>query len=288
VNLISSALHLLIAIYCINIREWGLVGAGIATSINNILKFIFIEMYFVIVPDLYGHVWAREVFSLHGIRHFMGLAIPSFFLVFIEWSCFEFTAVIAGWCSTIALSAHVSVNNVIAVAYMIPSGMATAISSLTGACLGEGSPELAKEFTKKGILLTLAISTLYAFAIHIFVNTIAQIYTADESVLKVLENLLHVVSVYVVADAVNCAEAGILRGLGKQSIGAKYQSIVMYGVLLPLAFVLHKPYGVIGIWTASLLGMITSAAGFAYIIYKTDYSECARRAFIEHRASLKV
>ena len=282
VNVIGSILHLGLSVYLINTLRYELVGAAIATSINNIVRFFLVEIYFVYQPFLHGHEWTREILSLKGIGHFMGLAIPSFFLIFIEWSCFELTAVIAGWVSTIALSAHVSANNVIAVAYMIPMGIAAATSALTGACLGEGAPKLAYKFAITGIALSVIVSVAYGFLLYRYADPLAALYTTDPDALGILVTLIKIIAVYVVADAINCAEAGVLRGLGKQSIGAKYQTIVMYGVLLPLAFGLHFQYGVAGIWFASMLGMMTSAAGFAYIISKTDFMECSRRAVLEH------
>ena len=282
VNVVGSMVHLILSIFLINQSGYGLVGAAIATSINNILRFVLIEVYLYYQPSLHGHEWTWEILSLRGIRHFMGLAIPSFFLVFIEWSCFELTAVIAGWVSTIALSAHVSANNIIAIVYMIPMGVAAASSALTGACLGEGNPHLAKKFAIKGIILTVIISAAYGIVLYCFVDKIAVIYTSDSQALSILIPVIKLMGFYVIWDAVNCVEAGILRGLGKQSIGAKYQTIVMYGILLPLAFALHFQYGVFGIWIALTAGMLTSAGGFAVILFRTDFSECSRRAILEH------
>lgn len=287
VNFIGSLLHLALSVLLINYFDLELFGAAIATSINNIVRFVLIELYFAYHPSLLGHEWTREMFT--GIRHFMGLAIPSFFLVFIEWSCFELMAVIAGWVSTLALSAHVSANNVIAVAYMVPMGIAAATSALTGACLGEGRPDLAARFAVKGISLSIVISSIYGFFLFYYVEPIAHLYTADETALGILIPVIKIIAVYVVFDAINCAEAGVLRGLGKQGLGAKYQTIVMYGILLPLAFALHYEFGLAGIWLASMIGMITNAAGFAFIIWKTDFKECSRIAILEHgQYSLKI
>ena len=281
INCMGSVIHLVVSIYLVNILEWGLMGAGLAMSLNNFLRFIMVELYFSFRPDLPGHEWTEEIWSIEGIRHFTGLAMPSFFLVFIEWSCFELTAVIAGWVSTEALSAHVSGNSIIAVAFMIPSGFATAISSLIGASIGEGAPKLAERFTRVGLVLIFFVAITYGIAIHVFSEHICAVYTTDPEALVILRTLVTMIGLFVISDAMNCGEAGALRGLGKQSLGAKCQLFSMYGLMLPIGYALHSSYGVPGIWVGSIVGITTSAVMFGTILIRTDYADCSRRAIRE-------
>lgn len=288
INMVASFIHLFVSIYFVNILEWELMGAGLSLALNNVIRFAMIELYFAskYSRDLPAHVWTENLCSFHGIRHFLGLALPSFLLVFIEWSCFELTAVIAGWVSTEALSAHVSGNSIIAVVYMIPAGWATAVSSLVGASIGEGKPTLARDFTKKGISLTLAMAILTSILIHYNCHEIGIIYTSDPVALDILKTLLHIITVFTIFDAVNSSEAGALRGLGKQSVGAKWQLVSMYGLMLPVGFALHYSYGVPGIWVGTVVGMATNATLFGLILWRTDYAECSRRAIHEARGGL--
>ena len=89
-NIVGSVIHLFVSVYLINIAGLELFGAGLAMTINNILRFVMLEIYLSMNPKLQGHEWTSEMFSMKGIRHFLGLGIPSFFLVAIEWSAFEY------------------------------------------------------------------------------------------------------------------------------------------------------------------------------------------------------
>lgn len=94
-NIVGSFIHLFVSVYLVNIAELGLFGAGLAMSINNIVQFVMLEFYFSQNPELHGHEWTPEIFSFKGIRHFLGLGIPSFLLVATEWSAFEYVVLFA-------------------------------------------------------------------------------------------------------------------------------------------------------------------------------------------------
>ena len=92
-NIIGSILHVFISVYLINVRGMELWGAGLATSINNIIRFVLLETFVSWKPQLEGHLWTTEAFSWNGVFHFLGLGIPSFLLVATEWSAFEYVSI---------------------------------------------------------------------------------------------------------------------------------------------------------------------------------------------------
>ena len=89
-NVFGSIVHVFVSIYLVNVRQLGMWGAGLAMSINNILRFFVLEFFLSRKPELHGHEWTSEMFSRRGLRHFLGLGLPSFFLIAIEWSAFEY------------------------------------------------------------------------------------------------------------------------------------------------------------------------------------------------------
>ena len=280
-NIVGSVIHLFVTWYFVNVLKSQLWGAGIAMSINSAVKFVILEIYLASKPSLHGHRFTKEMFQKIG--HFMGLGVPSFLLVAVEWSAFELQSVFAGWVSTQGLAAHVAGVNVIAIVFMIPNGVSQSLSTLIGASLGEGLPKLAEDFTRKGALLMFFVACSYGLAIFFSVNGIAHIYSTDPITLSILEPVLTITSVFVIADAMNTTQAGIIRGLGLQSRAARYQTIAMFGVMLPVGYFAYPYLGVPGVWTGSIAGMVTSAILFFTIIQNADYQECSRRAMQESR-----
>jgi MATE family multidrug resistance protein len=88
---------------------------------------------------------------------------------------------------------------------------------------------------------------------------------------------------FVVFDAMNTTEAGIIRGLGLQSRAARLQIVAMFGVMLPVGYLLAPHLGVPGVWIGSIFGIVTSATLFFTVIRRADWQECSRRAIQESR-----
>lgn len=280
-NILGSFVHLFVSIYLINFCKMGLRGAGIAMGINSLLRFLLLEFYLFRHPELHGHHFTKEVWSLRGIRHFLGLGIPSFLLVAAEWSAFELQSVLAGWVSTDGLAAHVAGINLIAILYMIPSGLSQSLSTLVGASLGEGVPELAKDFTKKGCILMMLIASTYGACIYIWQASIARVYSTDEKMSQIMKSILPIISILVIGDAMATTITGTIRGLGLQTRAAQYQMLAMFGVMLPIGYLSYSYLGVPGIWIGSVVGTLTSTVLFFSLIRRTSFAECSRRAIYE-------
>ena len=281
-NIIGSISHVFVCIYLVNTLGLGMLGAGLATTINNILRFVILEVFLSWKSsELHGHSWDPETLSWKGIHHFLGLGLPSFALVFSEWAAFELNSVIAGWVSTEGLAAHVAGINILAIVYMFPYGVSQSLSTLIGASLGEGLPKLAIEFTNKGRWLMFGIACIYGSLIYIYRDGIARIYSTDETMLEILTSLLTLCGGFVIFDAMNTTQAGIIRGLGLQTRAAKYQTFAMFGVMLPFGYIFYHQLGVNAVWWGAMLGMTTSATLFYSLIYHCDYYECSRRAISE-------
>ena len=282
-NVIGSIVHLFITIWFVNKLHWGLWGAGLAMTINSFLRFAMLELFLLWKRELQGHTFTNEVFSQRGLRHFLGLGIPSFILVAVEWIAFEFQSVFAGWVSTQGLAAHIACVNVVATVFVIHNGIGQSLSTLVGASLGEGLPELAKEFTQKGLFLVSFLASIYGSALWYFSNPISRIYSTDTVTLEILESLLGITAFFVMFDAWNTTCMAIIRGLGLQTKAAKLQTVAMFGVMLPVGYLLYPHLGVLGIWYGGIAGMLTGATLFVGVLLTTDWTECSRRAIQESR-----
>lgn len=66
-------------------------------------------------------------------------------------------------------------------------------------------------------------------------------------------------------DGVNASIGGMLRGIGRQEIGAKYNLLSYWGIGMPLAYMLGIPlgWGIAGLWT----GLATCASVNGIIMF---------------------
>lgn len=70
---------------------------------------------------------------------YIKLAVPTTFLMCIEWWAFEFIVIFAGIIGVKELAAQVAIMNINGFIFMVPMGMQFAASGLVGGQLGKGN-----------------------------------------------------------------------------------------------------------------------------------------------------
>jgi len=117
---------------------------------------------------------------------------------------------------------------------------------------------------KMMFIITVFLSTIIFF----FAASLSGIFTTDNEVIKISKEYLQIVAYFFICFSVMFINNGILRGAGDTLIPMFITLFSLWIVRIPLAFVLSKEFGYIGIWWAIpiawLFGMILS-----YIYYKT-------------------
>lgn len=70
--------------------------------------------------------------------------------------------------------------------------------------------------------------------------TVGYIFTGDPDVAAYVASLLPIVCIYQIGDGGSCVTGGILRGSGKQKIGAVANLLAYYVIGLPLGTSKHQ------------------------------------------------
>jgi MATE family multidrug resistance protein len=85
------------------------------------------------------------------------------------------------------------------------------------------------------------------------------LFTKDEDVIKLVAAVMPIVSVMQVFDGLAAGAHGLLRGIGKQSIGGPANIIAYYALSLPCSLILAFGLGwkLSGLWIGVTLGTIT-------------------------------
>ncbi len=107
-----------------------------------------------------------------------------------------------------------------------------------------------------------------------------QAYSHDASVVSTAAHDLLVVAAYVVLDAFQCVGQGVLRGGGKQTIGAVVGLACYYGVTLPAAYLFGftAGFGLPGLWYGLLLGNGCVAVVYVIAVARIDWAAAAAAA----------
>jgi len=123
--------------------KWGLVGAGVASSISYMLSFGLFVAYikldrearkFEVFTRLWKSDWPR-------FREVVSLGWPMSITTFFEGMLFNATVLLIGRIGTLEVAAYQVAINVIALAFMLPWGLSMAGAVRVGLAAGAGNPK---------------------------------------------------------------------------------------------------------------------------------------------------
>ncbi|XP_063002870.1 multidrug and toxin extrusion protein 1 [Elgaria multicarinata webbii] len=228
--------------------------------------------------------WSTECLQEWNV--FMALAIPSMLMICIEWWTFEIGSFLIGLLSVVELSAQSVIYEVATVVYMIPFGISAAVAVQVGNALGAGDTEAARKSSVVSILCTVCFFLLMCIVLTSTKDILAYVFTSDTEVIELVAWVMPVYIAFHLFEALCATTSGVLRGTGKQKLGAIFNAVGYYVVGLPLGIVLIfvARIGMIGLW----LGMLTCAlipctCSIIYIA-RMNWKKVAEEA--QHRAGL--
>ncbi|KAL6331663.1 hypothetical protein AAG906_014313 [Vitis piasezkii] len=178
---------------------------------------------------------------------------------------------------TSALSISLNISSVI---YMIPLGLCGAISVRVSNELGAGRPQSARlaiyvvlfMVTIEGVLVATILISGHKFWGYSYSN--------EEKVVKYVGEIMVLVAVSHFWDGIQSVLSGMVRGSGKQKIGALVNLGAYYLAGIPsgalLAFVYH--IGGKGFWTGIIVSLFLQALFLAIIILCTNWEKEAKKA----------
>jgi MATE family multidrug resistance protein len=170
-----------------------------------------------------------------------------------------------GSLGTIDVAGHQIALNFSALMFMIPLGLAMAITVRVGNAAGRGDHIEARFRGMAGLALTTLTQSLSATIMLLFPAAIAAIYTNDPQVSSVAVSLLFYAAIFQLSDGAQAAAAGALRGI-KDTRTPMVVIILAYWALgIPMSWWLGIELGQRGegIWIGLIVGLTVAAAGLA-------------------------
>lgn len=91
----------------------------------------------------------------------------------------------------------------------------------------------------------------------VFRSAIPGLFTKDQEVITLVANVIPICGILQIVDAISAMSHGILRGIGRQSIGGYTNLFSYYVIALPIAFALAFGLGwqLQGLWTGCTIGL---------------------------------
>ncbi|XP_042298296.1 multidrug and toxin extrusion protein 2-like [Sceloporus undulatus] len=273
--------------------DMGVRGSACANTIAQYSQAIALFLY-IRWKKLHVETWGG--WSLECLQEwdvFMALAVPSMLMTCIEWWTFEIGSFLIGLLSVLQLSAQSIIYEVATVVYMVPFGISAAVSVQVGNALGAGNAEEARKSSVVSLLCTVCFVFLMCVVLSATKDILAYIFTSDEEVIELVAWVMPVYISFHLFEALSATTSGVLRGTGKQKLGAIFNAIGYYAIGLPVGVVLIfvAKMELMGLWVGMFIcALIPSTFSIIYIArmnWKQAAEEAQHRAGLTHRPTME-
>ncbi|KAM5441484.1 hypothetical protein MferCBS31731_003555 [Microsporum ferrugineum] len=236
--------------------EMGFVGAPIAViATDNLLPILlFIYVYFFS---------GRECWNGFSYRAFQNwgpmvrLALPGFLMMEAEVLAFEILTLAAAYLGTTTLAAQSVLATIAGIMFQIPFPLSIAGSTRIANFIGASLPDAARIAAKVNMSAAIIVGIINITLLSTLRFYIPALFTSDEEVIELIAAVLPLCASFQLFDAFATNCNGVLRGLGRQSIGGYTQLFCYYVVALPIgmatAFGLH--WDLWGLWGGVAIGL---------------------------------
>ena len=257
--LLNVPLNYILMFGKLGMPQLGAQGCGIATSIVYWAQLLMMFFYVRWQPhfrefDLFGR-WDWPQWA--ALQKLVRIGLPIGTGIFVEGSLFIGAALLIARLGALPASAHLIAINYSALMFMVPLGLASAVTTRVGNALGRGEPEAARYAGLIGLLLVLFTQTLSAATMLIVPEFIVRIYTSDAEITKIAVVLLFYSAIFQYSDGIQICAAGALRGL-KDTLTPMFINIFSYlliGLSVGYYLTFSKAMGPAGMWIGMIAGL---------------------------------
>lgn len=247
----------------------GVVGAGWATTVSrSYMAAVLLAAALAESKRKGGEappgLWRPD---LARLRRLVGLGLPAATQVTLEVGVFAMATALAGRLSPESLAAHQIVLNLSSVTFMVPLGLASAGAVRVGQAIGRGTPEAAARAGWATLALGTAFMAVAAAGFVLLPRTLIGGFTHDPGILAIGVPLLYVAAGFQLFDGLQGVATGNLRGVGDTRSPMICHALALWGIGLPLGYVLTFPggLGVFGLWIGLSAGLVVSGVVLLWV-----------------------
>ncbi|PNH55152.1 hypothetical protein VD0002_g9920 [Verticillium dahliae] len=259
--------------------ELGYIGAPIASTMTQNLLPLCLLLYvrFVDGRQCWGG-FSRRAFSNWGAM--LWLALPGMIMIQAEYMAFEVLTLFSSRFGASHLAAQSVLVTLTAISYQIPFPISIAASTRIANLIGAGLVDAAKT---TGRVATLAALTSGVFNFVLFSSLryhLPLLFTDDDEVVEIVAAVLPICAAMMVFDGLSTGAHGLLRGIGRPSVGGYAGISVYYLIALPVS--LGTAFGLgwklSGLWFGVTIGLLLVSVIEYTFVYLTDWHKAAREA----------
>uniref|UniRef100_A0A3B3BEY4 Multidrug and toxin extrusion protein n=1 Tax=Oryzias melastigma TaxID=30732 RepID=A0A3B3BEY4_ORYME len=276
VNLLNALINYLLLF----VLKMGVAGSALANTLSQFSMAGILYAY-IVCRGLHKATWAgwsKECLQDWG--SYIRLAIPSMVMLCVEWWTYEIGGFLAGLISEVELGAQTIVYEFANVAFMFPLGFSVAGNVRVGNALGAGDTEQGKLSAKLTLFCAVLVSVGMASLIGGLKDHISYVFTNDEKIRERVSGVISFYAPFLLLDATSVACGGIIRGAGKQKVGAICNIVGYYGIGFPVGIPLMfaAKLGIKGLWTGLFTCVSLQCAFLIFYLVRVDWKDVTMEA----------
>ena len=265
----------------LGIPPQGAHGCGVATAIVLWLELLAFGIY-VIFRSNYRGLGLFDHFEwphLRRIGALMHIGLPMTVTLLAEAGLFVATGLIIATLGEDVVSSHQIAINIASLFFMIPLGLAMAITVRVGNAVGRGDERGVRYAGFCGIGLTLLTQVLSAGLMLGMPYFIARLYTHDPKVIALAAQLIMLAGLFQFSDGIQVAANGALRGLKDTRVPMAITLFAYWIVGMPVGWWLafHHGMGARGMWMGLIAGLTVAAVMLFTRFWRSAWKQRWRR-----------
>ncbi|KAJ0062069.1 hypothetical protein NL108_015280, partial [Boleophthalmus pectinirostris] len=305
---IGNVFNAIINYIFLHLLDLGIQGSGAANAISQYCLPVILFLY-IHIKNLHKVTWDGKLqpkyihtlnylcleefvlfflvpsgWSMDCLREwelYLSLALPSMVMMCSEWWLYEVGSFLAGLISETELGAQSVVYELATVVYMMPLGFAVAASVRVGSALGAGNIEQAKISTKVSLGCAFVSSCITGVFLGLTGNVIGYIFTTEKDIIERVAVVMNFYGLVHITEAFAGCIAGIVRGSGKQKVGAAVIFVSYYLVGFPVGLCMMFPLklGIVGLWTGFLISALGQSVILVIYFYKLNWKNAMEECY---------
>lgn len=271
-NLVNIVLNYLLIEGHFGFPALGIVGAALATvlgtvvsSIMSIISIANAESFISIPYILKEKIRA----SVKALKSLISIGYGIFFEQILMRIGFMATAVMAAKKGMDSMAAHQVGMNLMGLTFSFGDGLQAAAVALIGRSLGQGEPELAKDYGRTcralGMMIAAVLIAFYFFG----AKWLMSMFFEEEHIIEIGVSIMRVIIFIVLFQIIQVIYMGCLRGAGDTlyTAFAATMSVTVIRTLVSWLGGFVFGFGIVGIWLGVLADQISRFL-FAGIRYR--------------------
>lgn len=244
----------------------GVRGSAYATSGSRWVMLIMLAAFGWRYLRPYVGGWKWSWLRPIALAPFLLVGVPIAVQVSLEVTVFSFAAVLIGRLGEAALSGHQVAISLASVSFMVPLGFAGAATTRVGNAIGRR--DLVGARRSALVCLSLGAGVMIAFGVVFFSlpQLLARMFSDLPVVIAAAAALIPIAGLFQVADGLQVAAAGVLRGAADTRFPAAVALVGYWVIGMPAGawLTFHGGLGPSGVWWGLTFGLVFVAIFLAF------------------------